>query len=265
MKTTLIITTYNWKEALGSVLDSVKHQLELPDEVIIADDGSREDTAQLIQEYQLSFPVPLYHSWQEDDGFRAAQSRNKAIAQAHFEYIIIIDGDIVLPPSFVLDHKQHAEKGQFIQGGRVLLNQECSQNVMNTAKLPTFFSLGLKNRKNIINSNLLSSIFSKISNSDKSTRSCNMSFWMEDIIKTNGFNNEFIGWGREDSEFVLRLLNSGLSRLYLKFSGVGYHLFHNENSRASLAENDAILEKTITEKLTRCEQGIDQFLKAKHD
>lgn len=86
-----------------------------------------------------------------------------------------------------------------------------------------------------------------------------MSFWRSDIVKINGFNNDFVGWGREDSEFVIRLLNAGLDRLYLKFAGVGYHLYHNENSRASLLENDKILENTINNKLTRCENGLDSI------
>lgn len=265
MKTSLIITTYNWKEALSTVLNSVLTQIELPNEVIIADDGSRQDTIDMIAEFQRRFPIPLIHSWQEDKGFRAAKSRNKAIAKASHEYIIIIDGDIVLPPTFILDHKKLAKQGQFIQGGRALFNHELTKQVMQTNQLPNLFTAGIKNRKNMINNAFLSSIFSHISNTDKSTRSCNMSFWLSDCLEINGFNNQFIGWGREDSDFVLRMLNLGKDRLYLKFSGVGYHLYHNENSRASLSENDAILERTIQEKLTRCEQGIDQHLKENND
>lgn len=87
-----------------------------------------------------------------------------------------------------------------------------------------------------------------------------MAFWKKDVIEVNGFNQDFIGWGREDSEFVLRMLNAGKRRLYLKFSGVGYHLYHPENSRASLTKNDEILENTIKNKLTRCENGIGQYL-----
>ncbi|MDF5068606.1 glycosyltransferase, partial [Vibrio parahaemolyticus] len=63
MKTTLIITTYNWKEALKAVLESVKRQTVLPDEVIVADDGSREDTKATVDQMREGFPVPLIHSW----------------------------------------------------------------------------------------------------------------------------------------------------------------------------------------------------------
>ena len=92
----LIITTYNWEKALNQVIQSALNQTVLPGEVIIADDGSKPPTKELIQKFQKNSPIPIIHSWQEDDGFRAAMSRNKAIAKASYEYLIIIDGDIIL-------------------------------------------------------------------------------------------------------------------------------------------------------------------------
>jgi len=264
MKTTLIITTYNWKEALEAVLKSVLRQSNLPDEVIIADDGSRTDTRELIQQFQLSFPIPLIHSWHEDNGFQLAKSRNRAIAKASGEYLIMIDGDIVLDKDFITSHKQSAKKNQFVQGGRVLVGPDFSKNIM-AGSNPSIFSRDIRNRKNCISSTILSKLFSYIRNNDNATRGCNMAFWKSDVVEVNGFNQEFVGWGREDSEFVLRMLNCGKRRLYLKFAGVGYHLYHNENSRASLVENDALLERTINERLTRCEQGIDQFIGKNND
>ncbi|MCK6263268.1 glycosyltransferase family 2 protein [Vibrio sp. ZSDE26] len=257
----LIITTYNWKEALGAVLRSIKEQTLLPNEVIIADDGSRRDTKELVMSYQQTFPVPIIHSWQPDEGFRAAESRNRAIAKASSDYIIIIDGDIYLPQHFVKDHLNASKKGQFIQGGRVILNEANSQRLISKDIMPSFFDSGIKNRKNMLRNRLLSKLTSRIWNVDKSTRSCNMSFWREDALSVNGFNNEFVGWGREDSEFVYRLLHLGLDRLYLKFSAAGIHLYHKENPRESLEKNDRIFKNTVLNKLTRCDKGIDRFLK----
>ncbi|CAM4090121.1 glycosyltransferase family 2 protein [Vibrio neonatus] len=258
MKTSLIITTYNWKEALEAVLNSVLLQTRLPDEVVIADDGSRADTAKLISKFQSSFPIPLIHSWQEDDGFRASMSRNRAIAKSSGDYIIIIDGDIVLNKHFIQDHMLNAKVGWFIQAGRVSLGKEITATHFASGQLPTLFSSDIKNRKNLIWNPVFSKIFSRKWNSSKSTRSCNMSFWRNDVFSINGFNEDFVGWGREDSEFVHRLLNSNLNRLYLKFAGIGYHLYHNENSREQLTQNDKILENTISNSLKRCENGLDK-------
>lgn len=260
MKTSLIITTYNWKEALAAVLESVSRQSELPDEVVIADDGSREDTKELIANFAKDFPVPLIHSWQEDEGFQLSKSRNRAIAKACGDYIIMIDGDIVLSKDFIRSHKAAAKPQWFVQGGRVLANADISQRVMQDKLVPHLFLKGIRNRHNSISNGLLSKIFSYRRDNDKSTRGCNMAFWKSDLIEVNGFNQEFIGWGREDSEFVHRMLNAGKHRLYLKFAGIGYHLYHKEQSRASLKENDEILEATIKNKLRRCQRGLDEFL-----
>ena len=257
----LVITTYNWKEALATVLESAFRQSELPQEIIVADDGSREDTRAMIMEMVKVSPVPLKHSWQEDLGFRAAESRNKAIAMATGEYIVIIDGDIVLHPHFLRSHRQAAQRGYFVQGKRVLLNEALSQKVIaGKQNRITALTAGIKNRLNSINSPLLSGLFSKTKLGISSIKSCNMGFWKDDILRVNGFNEDFVGWGREDSEFAIRLLNSGIKRKNLAFGGVGYHLHHHENSRQSLAANDVILESAIKEKSVFCPNGIDKHL-----
>lgn len=261
MKISLVITTYNWPEALNSVLESVKKQTRLPDEVIVADDGSKQETLDLIQMHQRDFPVPLCHSWHEDNGFRLSMSRNKAIAKSLGNYIIMIDGDMVLSPRFIQSHAEVAKPNWFVQGGRVLTNEEFSKKIMHEGAVPTIFSTGIRNRKNCISSNMLSRMFSYKRNNDNATRGCNMAFWKQDVLDVNGFNQDFEGWGREDSEFVHRMLNIGKQRLYLKFAGVGYHLYHPENSRKSLTKNDEIFEATKRNKLTRCTNGISQYLK----
>lgn len=256
MKISLIITTYNWKEALDAVLKSVIRQVRLPDEVIIADDGSRQDTGNLIKRWQITFPVPLIHSWQEDMGFRAAMSRNKAVAKSSGDYLIFIDGDMVLSPDFVLCYERSARNGWFTQGGRVLTDKNCRDKIIASEYTPNLFSPGIRNRKNTISSRFLSRIFSFESNTDKSTRTCNMGVWRTDFIEVNGFDNRFVGWGREDSEFVLRMLNSGKRRLYLKFAAVAFHLFHRENTRDSLPENDKLLKFTLDNKVKKASDGL---------
>ncbi|MBN1251132.1 MAG: glycosyltransferase family 2 protein [Bacteroidales bacterium] len=262
VKTSLIITTYNWKEALKLTLDSVFMQNVLPDEIIIADDGSSSDTKDMIKEYAKKSQTPIIHSWQEDKGFRLAASRNRAIAISKYEYIIIIDGDIILHPKFIDDHIRLSEKEIYLQGSRVLLNEESSKKMLENQKFerPHIFSRKFKNRINFFYSPLLAKLFYKTkTNSHNGVRGCNFSFFKSDIIKINGFNEDFNSWGREDSEFVERLFNIGVQRRNLKFRGVQYHLFHNEGKANSF--NDSILNKAINEKLKWCENGIDKHLK----
>ncbi len=263
MTCSLIITTYNWEKALYHVLLSCSTQSVLPEEIIIADDGSLDKTKTLIEQFAKEHPtLTIIHSWQKDLGFRAAMSRNKAIAKASGTYIILIDGDMCLHQNFIKDHLSFAKKGFFSQGTRVLIKNKTTQKIFDSKKLSlNFFSRGISNRKNTIHSHFLSSLFSMQKNNLKGIKTCNLAFFKEDCIAINGFNEDFIGWGREDSEFAERLLNSGIKRQDIKFNAIAYHLYHHENTRASLPQNDAILKHTIEKKLAWCDNGIDKYLK----
>ena len=260
MKLTLIITTYNWPEALLLVIKSIRYQSILPDEIIIADDGSNDKTKDLIANSNKKYGLNIIHSWQEDIGFRAARSRNNAIFKSSGDYIIIIDGDTILNTNFVRDHILSLEPGYFVQGSRVLLSKNKTKRILAEKKINfSFFSLGLKNRKNSIHSKLLSFIFSKKTKHIHGIKSCNMAFYKKDCININGFNNDFEGWGREDSEFVVRLINSGVKRKNIRFNAIQFHLWHNENSRISLVKNDAILDDAINNRNQWCNNGINSI------
>ena len=160
MRVSLIITTYNRPDALKLVLQSITSQSVLPNEIIIADDGSKNSTKKCIDEFKNFFSIPLIHSWQEDKGFIVAKSRNKAIAKSKFDYIILIDGDVILHDKFIEDHLKHAEMGFFVQGSRVILNKRATEELLSNNSNVSFFSRGLSNRKNAIYSNFLSIFYS---------------------------------------------------------------------------------------------------------
>src|SRR5215831_17184183 len=103
MTLTFIVTTYNWKEALALLFRSVARQTVMPDEIIVADDGSRVDTAEVVSTWAEKLPVPVRHLWQEDIGFRVSRSRNRAIAAATGDFVIILDGDMVINAHFIED------------------------------------------------------------------------------------------------------------------------------------------------------------------
>mgnify|MGYP003969650495 FL=1 len=261
MRISLIVTTYNRPEALSLVFKSIENQVIKPLEVIVADDGSDERTHKIVKEFRDKLSFKIIHSFQKDKGFRASKSRNKAIAKANGDYIILIDGDMILQNRFIQDHSRNAIPGFFIQGSRVLLSEIQSKIILRKRKIYiSMFSLGLKNRKNSIHSNILSHLFSNESGHLRGIKTCNLAFYKEDCIRINGFNNDFKGWGREDSDFASRLINIGIKRKSLKFNAIQYHLWHKENNRKSLATNDAILQKTINNKLTWCDNGIDRYL-----
>lgn len=261
MTISLIITTFNWKEALELVIQSVFKQTVMPNEIVIADDGSNEETARMIDRASTVFPVPIFHLWQENKGFRAAMVRNKAIARSTSEYIILVDGDMILHKDFVKDHRKAARPHFFSQGSRVLLTQDKTlQTLREKRVIFSLFEYGLLNRKNALHLPTLSRFFPGSPKSLKGIRTCNFAFWKSDALAVNGFNEDFEGWGREDSEFAARLLNSGLLRQNLRFRALAYHLFHPHHSQDSLHRNQSILDRTISDRSVRCGNGIDKYL-----
>jgi len=260
----LIITTYNWKEALTVVLNSVNQQTRLPDEVIIADDGSRDDTSQRIESLMPKLKFRLIHVHQPDEGFQVSKIRNRAIAAASSEYIISIDGDMMLHPKFIEDHLSIARKKAFVQGGRVIMSEKLTQSILDHPEnIPSieFNSKEIRNNKNALWFPSMKQVAARfVTNHLKRVRGCNQAFWRKDLIDINGFNEAFQGWGREDSDICLRLNNNGVNRINLKFAGIAYHLYHTEAQRTSLHANDEILEKAIENKETFCEKGLNQYL-----
>jgi len=259
----LIVSTYNWPAALNLCLLSIQKQVLLPDEVIIADDGSREETRLLIEKFKMFFPVSLVHVWQADEGFQLSKIRNKAIARAAQAYIVQIDGDLILEKHFIQDHVAFRNKGSFVSGTRVLLSGDLTKMVLKTEQSEfSFFSKGLSNKSNAMRVPFFSQVLaSRYKQSDPAyVRGCNMAFWREVLIRVNGYNEEIVGWGREDSELAIRLNNAGVQKRIYKFGAVAYHLHHKETIRTQLDINQGILEQAISNKTTRCEHGLDQYL-----
>lgn len=258
---TLLIATYNWPQALGLVLASVRAQRVPPDEVLIADDGSRDDTRALLDREARTFPVPLRHVWHEDRGFRLTTIRNKSMAIARGEYLIQLDGDMVLHPEFVRSHLQFARRGWYVQGSRAMLDARRTAGALRSGKLVVAaMSRGVRNRVNGLYLPALAHVVRGPRDPLRHTRGCNMAFWRADIIRVNGYNEDMEGWGREDSELAARLQNAGVRRRNLKFAAVAWHLHHPARPQHDLARNHAACERAVRERLVRCDRGIDQWI-----
>jgi len=262
MKVSVIVTTYNRPDALKKVVDGLLCQTRLPSEIIVADDGSGPETGSILAPYlKIQAPV-ICHVRQEDKGFRAARIRNKAILEATGEYLILLDGDCIPETHFVADHLALAEHGCFFQGKRVLVNEKQAGRFdhRDVGALGRLMALalggGISNSHHIIRIPFFPAYkTSKISG----IRSCNMGIFKEDVTAVNGFNQAFIGWGREDTEFVVRLFRYGLKRKENPFKAICYHLWHRENSRDKLDENDSLLERSERSGSYYCKQGMDCF------
>lgn len=257
MDIALLISTYNWPEALDLVLRSVVRQSRQPDEVLIADDGSDEQTAELIGDY--AGRLPIKHIWHEDQGFRKSIILNKAVRQVTSPYIIEIDGDIILHKHFITDHLKAAERGYFVQGSRAMIGERKSKEILETKQMD-FHALtaGIRGRFNAVRFPVFSNIFRTNPLSSQNIKGCNLAFWREDYIKVNGYYNGFEGWGWEDYEFAERLINAGIRKKRLKWAAIGYHLFHPLNSKANFEPNKLIYEESVNHRLAYREPGYLQ-------
>lgn len=262
MTVSLIISTYNWPRALHLCLESVMRQSVLPTEILIADDGSQMQTRNVIMHFAALSPVPVKHIWHEDDGFRLSVIRNKAIAASQGEYIIQIDGDVILQRSFIFDHLVSAKKGVFVAGSRGIITQMLTEKVLSgeiTSLSP--FLRGIKNSNNAIRIPIISRLI-KTMQPDKPVRGCNMAFWREDLIRVNGYDENIVGWGSEDNDIANRLRNAGVSKHMLKFRGIVFHLHHTLAKRDRSAENRRIRQQNSLERRVRCDHGLDQYMQA---
>lgn len=262
MNMSVVVTTYRRPGALKKVLEGLRHQTMLPDEVIVADDGSGPDTGEMVHRIKKDSPYPLHHVWQKDKGFRAAKIRNKAILASQGDYIISLDGDCVTGRHFIADHHRLAEKGYFFQGKRILVRKSLAslfthKDANSAVKLLRYaLTNRIKNRHHIIR--MTPFFFSTTSTRLKGIKTCNMGFFRSDIFAVNGFNQDFVGWGREDSELAVRLFMYGLKRKGHPFMAICFHLWHEEHNRDRLSINDELLSMAVKANGYVCSNGLVQ-------
>ena len=259
MRISVAVITYNWPEALELVLRSLASQTELPHEVIVTDDGSKPATRELLLRLARDFPVRLVHLWQPDDGARMSRARNRAIAAAQGDYLILLDGDMVVERHFIADHRRFARRGCFTQGSRVLTDATSVKEMLGCGPtFPDFFRRGIDRRRHTVRLPLLAHLFAHPGTRQRGIKSCNMGFWRDDLLGLNGFNEAMTGWGREDTELAVRAFHAGLSRRDLRLGGLAVHLYHRTRKHLVDNPNDRILADARQRRLIRCEQGIEQ-------
>jgi len=267
-KISLIVTTYNWPEALRLGLLALENQDE-NFEVLIADDGSCSETAEMISSMRAKLSYPIRHIHQEDDGFRAAKIRNKAAAQAEGDYLIFMDGDCIPSSHFLARHRGLAERNWWVTGNRILLSEPFTKKIIEDA-LPIQkknFFYWCKQRFSRNCNRLLPLLhfrFQEIRKwflrSWKGAKTCNLAVWKKDFIAVNGFDEAYEGWGYEDSDLVVRLIRANVYRKDGRFAIPVFHLWHTENDRSSEGENAERLEKILSNERVKAQLGVQQYM-----
>jgi glycosyltransferase involved in cell wall biosynthesis len=257
----LIINAYEQPEYLARVLGAVARQTSLPDEVLLADDGSSEAVRSVFAKWATAQPFRAEHVWQPHEGFRRARILNQAIARARGGYVVFLDGDTVPHPQFIADHRRLGRRETFIQGHRALVKERAA----------AWFGLGAfeRDRRRAFWQGQLGGLKHAFRwprpllwarAGRRGIRGCNLGIWRDDLVRVNGYNEAFVGWGREDSELCVRLMNQGVSRCDARGWALCYHLWHPPASRVGLPANDDLLAAAIQQRASRCANGLQQHL-----
>lgn len=242
----VVITTYNRSDALLQVLGALCQQDDQNFEVVVADDGSRQEHVQSLLQSVPAETLKLIHVWHPDVGFTASRARNRGVGASTGDYIVFMDGDCVPEVDFVRQHRKLAQPGFFVNGSRVMLSEALTNSVIQKNRPlcanPWWRWLAWRVRGDASKLTGLLRLPDAAYRVQpdfkwKGIRSCNMGVWRHDFDAVNGFDESFVGWGHEDADFVLRLHNAGVQRKNGFCATEVYHLWHKEFSRTQESVN----------------------------
>ncbi len=262
---TINVCTYNRPDALKRVLLELDQQTERSIEVVVADDGSSGETAETIASIKEQVRYPLRHVWQEDRGFRLARVRNLAVVRAEGDYVIFLDGDCIPPNDFVEAHRRLSEKGWWVRGSRVLLNEAFTARVLQqelpVARWPIWRWAIAQVRGDAARSTpfflFRSPALRKLRPRKwQDAKGCNLGVWREDFFRIDGLDESYDGWGCEDSDLAIRLINSGKFRKEGRYAMPVVHLWHPGEDRSTYDTNHALLAETLKRGAVRARIGV---------
>jgi glycosyltransferase involved in cell wall biosynthesis len=235
MHISVILSTYNAPALLEKVLVGYSTQDYREFDLVIADDGSREDTPRLLERMRAELGLDITHVWHEDDGFRKCTILNKAIRATEAPYLLFSDGDCIPRSDFLSTHARHAERGYFLSGGYFKLPRDVSEAITiddiraGRACDPVFLrERGLPRSVKDVRLHAgpsLARFLDAITSTKATWNGHNASGWREDIVGANGFD-ERMKYGGEDRELGERLFNTGIRSKQIRHRAICVHLWH---------------------------------------
>jgi glycosyltransferase involved in cell wall biosynthesis len=261
MKTAVIVTTYNRPDALALVLEGFLAQATRDFSLLVADDGSTGETRRIVETYAARAPFALRHVWHEDRGFRAAAIRNRAVTATDADYVVFTDGDCIPSRGFVGAHRRLAERGWFLAGNRMLLGRDFTARVL-AERVPVhrwtnaqWLAAWLKRDINRLLplATLGDGAFRRLRPGRwQGVKTCNLSVWREDLERVNGLDESYSG-------LAIRLLHAGVKHKSARFAAPLFHLWHAENDRSQLAENQRRLDEILASNRVAARLGLAQY------
>lgn len=250
-KLSIIIPTYNAQDLLRETLDCLVDQTVSTDlyEVIIADDGSSDNTKEVVQDFSSLLDIHYYY--QEDDGFRLAAARNLGLEHAKYPLVLFFDCGMIATEDLVEKHLMaHKDQPDSVLIGLSYGVEEYSTEnakeltqLINTLDRTELFS-ELSQRKNLYDCRY--DTCQEIDFDLSKTRAPWVMCWgghvscsTQTLKQIGGCDEAFRSWGGEDVDMAIRLFEHGCQFKVLK----SLHAIHKphyrcgESNKASSMEN----------------------------
>lgn len=271
MKTSVLISTYNSPVWLQKVLWGYFVQSRRDFELVIADDGSSDETREMLAAMAPGSPVPIVHVWQPDEGFQKCRILNKAIAVAQGERILLTDGDCVPRRDFVDVHTRLAQPDRFLTGTYFKLPLDLSRALTqgDIVGQQAFRAFWLMRHGLPFTSKLLKLIvtspwdewLNRFTPAAPTWNGHSASCLRSQAIQINGFNED-MQYGGLDVEFGLRLRHVGIEPRHIRYSTITLHLDHGHGyvTPDMRRRSHEVKENTRHKRLTWAERGLDQWL-----
>ncbi len=265
----VIVSTYNRPDALRAVLEGFVHQSTTAFECIVADDGSGPATKEVVDSFIPQFHGRLKHVWHADEGFRLSAIRNRASLATETPFLCFVDGDCVPRRHFVESHLAIAAEGWISRGSRVLMREDFTNEVlqqhlplhaMPLPELARRYQLGELNRVHPLQDGFVDVMRQFTARWRpwhwRSVRTCNVVVSHHNFNSVRGFDEQFTGWGFEDSDFCVRMLNAGFRIQRAPAATTVLHLWHRERERDHQDGNNALLQQTLRDDRILPELGL---------
>jgi len=271
MNISVILTTYNSAAWLEKVLWGYAAQRYRDFELVIADDGSKPETAELIDRMRNELDLEIQHVWQEDRGFQKCRILNKAILHARHDYLVFSDGDCIPQADFLGVHAARAQRGCYLSGSYYKLPMRTSEIIgQDDIESGRCFDrtwlmahgLPRSSKKWKLNAPAgLAPWLNRLVPTKCNFKGSNASAWMQDVLAVNGFNED-MHYGGLDREFGVRLINLGVKPVSVRYDAIVIHLDHPRGYRSAerMATNKAMRLDITRRGITRTSRGISDLL-----
>jgi glycosyltransferase involved in cell wall biosynthesis len=229
----LVVATYEHPDFLEKILVSLQNQSFHDFEIVLADDGSGPEIAELVKRHSSRFLYPVRHVRHEHQGFRKTVIVNKAVRESTGAYLIFVDGDCVLHHRFIERHFANRRMKRILCGRRVMLDRPLTQSLTvedvasKRIEKPSVWWRHCKKRDRKHGIFVpFSCTIENVFRTRYAILGCNFSLFRNDFLRVNGYDERIIGRGKEDNNLCARLGLKGLAMKTIVREAIQYHLHH---------------------------------------